>query len=128
MKNNALDLEEVIRQKVQPEFLPVVARIRLLMRSLVPNLREEVSYGIPAFRLQRIIAVISPTKKDITLAFTRGAEFEDRYGLLKGVGKRSKHLKFRHPDEVNPEVLVYYLRQATALDGQPATDLTESNN
>jgi len=36
------------------------------------------------------MAVISPAKTHITLAFSRGAEFEDKYGLLEGVGKYPK--------------------------------------
>jgi len=66
------------------------------MREEAPNAKEEISYGIPAWKLQRIIAVISPTKRDITFSFSRGAQFEDKYGLLRGVGKSSKHVKIKN--------------------------------
>jgi hypothetical protein len=62
------------------------------------------------------IAVISPTKKDITFAFSRGASFEDRYNLLQGVGHVSKHLKLRSVDDIAEEVLLYYVAQALKFD------------
>jgi hypothetical protein len=62
------------------------------------------------------LAVISPTKKDITFAFSRGAQFEDKYSLLKGVGKSSKHIKFKNAGGVNKEVLEYYIKQALEFD------------
>ena len=69
--------------------------IRELMKECAPKAQESISYGIPAYKLRRIIAVISPTKKDITFSFSRGAQFKDKYGLLKGVGKSSKHVKIK---------------------------------
>ncbi len=63
-----------------------------------------------------MLAVVSPTKKDITFAFSRGAEFEDRFGLLRGVGKVSKHVKIKRLEEANKGALRYYIEQALKLD------------
>jgi hypothetical protein len=52
----------------------------------------------------------------LTFAFSRGAELEDRYGLLKGVGKVSKHVKIRRPGDLDETALRYYVRQAVDLD------------
>jgi hypothetical protein len=109
-------VDEFVQTKVLPEFHPIVAEIRQLMKECAPQAKEIISYGIPAYRVNRIIAVISPTKKDITLAFSRGAEFEDKFGLLQGVGKVSKHVKLRKPADVNRDVLCYYIQQALELD------------
>lgn len=88
------------------------------MRDVAPTAKEEISYGIPAWKGKRVLAVLSPTKKDITFAFSLGAEFEDRYGLLQGVGKVSKHVKIKDLDSVNREALKYYIRQALQLDNR----------
>ena len=72
-----MSVDQFIETRVLPEFHPVVAMIRGLMGECAPEAQELISYGIPAYRLRRIIAVISPTKKDITFAFSRGSEFED---------------------------------------------------
>jgi Domain of unknown function (DU1801) len=60
--------------------------------------------------------VISPTKKDITFSFSKGAEFEDKYGLLQGVGKVSKYVKIKNLKEANKAVLKYCIKQALKLD------------
>jgi hypothetical protein len=43
---------------------------------------------------------------------------EDKYNLLKGVGKSSKHIKFKNVDQVKREVLAYYVKQALELDSK----------
>lgn len=113
-----MTVDEFVKSKVLPEHQDVVAMIRGLMREVAPNAKEVISYGIPAYRGKRVLAVISPTKKDITFAFSRGAEFEDRYGLLQGVGKVSKHVKIKSLDGVNRDALRYYVKQALEFDAR----------
>ncbi|MDD1769514.1 MAG: DUF1801 domain-containing protein, partial [Methanomassiliicoccales archaeon] len=81
-----------------------------------PDAKETISYGIPAYKIMRIIAVISPTRKGITLAFSRGAEFEDKYGFLEGEGRKSRNVRIKDVKEINRGALVYYIRQAVKLD------------
>ncbi len=116
MENMTVD--EFIQGKVLPEFHPVVALIRELMKECAPNAKEIISYGIPAYRAKRILAVISPTKKDITFAFSRGAEFDDPYGLLRGVGIVSKNVKLKTVADVNKDALRYYIQQALEFDAK----------
>lgn len=109
-------VDEFVEGKVLPEFREIVQLIRGYMRELAPGVQEMISYGIPAYKGKRILAVISPTKKDITFSFSRGAQFEDKYNLLKGVGKSSKHIKFTIVGNVKKEVLEYYIKQALDFD------------
>jgi hypothetical protein len=111
-------VDEFVERRVLPQFRPVVALLRQVMREQAPHATEYISYGIPMFRGKHVLAVISPTKKDITFAFSRGAEFEDKYGLLQGVGKKSKHVKLKDVSDVKPAVLRYYIKQALKLDGK----------
>ena len=111
-----MTVDEFVQAKVLPELRPVVALIRDLMKECAPEATELVSYGIPAYKVRRIIAVISPTKKDITFSFSRGGQFEDKYGLLRGVGKSSKHVKIKDLKSMNTEALRYYIRQAVEFD------------
>jgi hypothetical protein len=113
-----MTVDEFVQSRVLPEFRPVVAMIRELMRECAPQAQELVSYGIPAYKAKRIIAVISPTRKDITFAFTHGIEFEDPYGLLKGVGKVGRHVKIKSVANANKEALRSYIRQALERDAR----------
>jgi hypothetical protein len=54
----------------------------------------------------------------ITFAFDRGAEFTDHFGLLEGVGKRTRHVKLKKPDAINHDALRDYITQAVTLDKQ----------
>ncbi len=109
-------VDEFVARRVVPEHRETVAKIRDLMRRDAPGVTELISYGIPAYRRKRIIAVISPTKKDITFSFSRGAQMEDRYGMLRGAGKSSKHIKIKSPADFNATAVRYYVKQAIALD------------
>ena len=109
-------VDAFVKRRVQPEHHAVVAVVRKLMRQLAPDATELITYGIPGWRRKRILAVLSPTKKDVTLAFSRGAEFEDKYGRLQGVGKVSKHLKLEDPKDVSKTLLAYYVKQALKHD------------
>ncbi len=44
------------------------------MDGMAPDAAKGLSYEIPAFKGKHMITVISPTKKDINFAFSRGAE------------------------------------------------------
>jgi hypothetical protein len=109
---------DIVGTKVLPVFRPIVEEIRVLKKSCAPDAKEIISYGIPAYKVKTIIAVISPTKKDIALAFSRGAEFEEKYHLLQGVGKVSKNLKFVNLSDIDEDILCYYIQQALELDAK----------
>jgi hypothetical protein len=111
-------VDDFVERRVQPEHREIVARLRALMAEWAPGAREELTYGILAWRNKRILAVVSPTKKDITLAFSRGAELVDRHGLLRGVGKVSKHVKIKSVDGIPQDALRDYVNQALELDSK----------
>ncbi len=111
-----MTVDEFVQARVLPEYREIVTAFRKLMKEHAPDAVEAISYGIPAYKGRRILAVISPTKQGITFAFSRGAEFENKYGLLKGVGKVSKHVKLKSLEGVDKEALRYYIRQALTLD------------
>ncbi len=109
-------VDEFVQARVLPEHRDVVARLRTLMREHAPGVHETIFRCIPGFRGKGMIAVINPTKKDITFAFARGADFDDKYGLLRGVGKDSRHIKISSIERFNEDAFLYYLRQALELD------------
>ena len=116
MAKNDITVDEFVKTKVLPQYQPIVVELRKLIRQMAPNVKEVMSYGIPNYRGKRGLAVISPAKTHITLAFSRGAEFEDKYSLLEGVGKVSKNVRFRDVKDINKEALQYYMKQALEFD------------
>jgi hypothetical protein len=112
----SMTVDEFVESKVPLELQPIVAMLRELMREMAPYATEEISYGIPIYKGRKIFAFINPTKKDITFGFSHGGEFEDKFNLLRGKGKVSKHVKIKNLQNVNKEALRYYIRQALEFD------------
>ncbi len=113
---NIQTIDDFLKYKVLPQHQDIVAKLRALMKEHAPNAREIITYGILGWRCKKIIAVVSPTKKDITLAFSRGAEFEDKYDLLTGKGHVSKNVKIKDIKSMDEDALRYYIKQALEFD------------
>jgi hypothetical protein len=60
--------------------------------------------------------VVRLARTDIAFALSRGAEFEDKYGLIQGVGKASKLVKIVNIKDVNTNSLRYYIKEALKFD------------
>ncbi|GAA3408464.1 DUF1801 domain-containing protein [Streptosporangium vulgare] len=114
MSSEAVD--EFVETKVQPQHREIVNTLRTLMKECAPDATEMISRGSPAWQGRKLLAIISASKTHLTFAFARGAEFEDSFGLLEGVGKTTRHVKLKKPETVNQEALRDYVRQAVRLD------------
>jgi hypothetical protein len=111
-----MTVDEFVKTKVLPEYRPVVAAIRSLMKDAAPKAHEEFSYGMPVFALDKPIAWITASKTGITLGFREGASFEDKYGLLRAASRHSKNMKLKSLADVNKPAIKYYVRQALKID------------
>ena len=115
MNENPMTGDEFVKRRVSPEHRRTVATIRRLMREAAPGAKEVMAFGSLGWKNKGILAVINPTQKYVTVAFLRGAEFEDKYGMLEGIGKVRKLVKIKYT-KVNPIALRYYIRQALKFD------------
>jgi hypothetical protein len=112
-----MSVNEFIDARVAPEFRPVVAAIRSLMKESAPDAEEVISYGMPVYKGNKLFAWINPPVKDVSLGFSRGAQMEDKYSLLRGTAKGgARHVRMKSVDEVNKPALKYYIKQAVELD------------
>ena len=109
-------VEEFIEHKVAPQHRVIVSRLRALMKKHAPEAKESLSYGILAWKMPRMVAVVNSTRHHITFALSGGATFEDNYGLLHGVGKVSRHVKLTSLADVNATALRDYIKQAVAFE------------
>lgn len=115
-------VDTFIKEKVLPEYQPLVERFRKLVKSEFPELSEEMRggteayYGTPVYRLKRIVVVISPTKNGITYAFSEGKKLEDKYKMLEGVGNKTLNIRLSKLEDFDDEKMAYYLRQAIEID------------
>jgi hypothetical protein len=82
----------------------VVARLREIVRGRYPQLREDIKWHVPVYSLDTTpIVGIEGFKAHVNLKFFRGAELEDRDGILQGTGKGVRHARFRSPEGVEED-------------------------
>ncbi|MDO6437342.1 DUF1801 domain-containing protein [Cyclobacterium sp. 1_MG-2023] len=115
-------IDQFIANKIKEDYRPIFTKFRDLIQSKFSFLKEEMRggtekyYGVPVYRYNRIILTVSPTQKGITFSFTDGKQFEDKYKLLEGAGKKTLNLRLSNLKDYKDEILEYYMLQAIALD------------
>ena len=112
------EVEAWVRARVSAAQAPILQRLRDLMQDAAPHATEEITYGILGWRVRKVIAVLNPTKRELTFSFAEGARMTDPRELLRGVGKRSKHVKVRSETDVDAleDALRDFVRQAVELE------------
>ena len=102
---------------------PGVAQLALALRELVlteaPE-AEEVLYSVYAevivFKLTGCpgdaFCHINAYSRHVTLGFYRGAELPDPHRVLKGTGKKFRHIRFDSSDDLEHGYLRTYIRAA----------------
>lgn len=117
-----LTVDEFIKEKVLPEYRPLVEAFRALVKKDFPQLQEEMRggteayYGTPVYRLDHILITISPTKQGITYAFSEGRQFEDKYKMLEGVGNKTLNIRLKDISEFDAAKMSYYIAQAIKIE------------
>jgi hypothetical protein len=118
------EIDAFVDARILPAYRPVFAAFRALVRTDFPQLTEGMrggtdNYpGVPVYRLNRIVVTVSPTKKGITFNFTDGGGFDDPYGLLEGVGHRTRNVRWSTPEQFDVDAMRSYLQQAVAADSR----------
>jgi len=111
-----MTVDEFVEAKVRPEHRELVQELGRVIRAAAPKAEEVISYGIPMYKQRGTLAWINPSSSGVTVGFTYGRRFEDRYALLRGAAKHARNLPVRRAAELNKAALRYYLKQAVALD------------
>lgn len=117
-----INLDAFIEDKVLPDYRDLFNVFRKMVAKEYPELQEEMRggtekyYGVPVYRLNRIVITVSPTKKGVTFAFSEGGRFKDKYKQLEGEGKKTLNLRLSSFEEFDETQMKYYIDQAIALD------------
>ena len=118
------EIDAFVEARILPAYRPILAAFRALVRADFPQLVEgmrggtDAYPGVPVYRLKRIVVTVSPTKKGITFNFTDGGGFEDPYGLLEGVGHKTRNVRWSTLEQFDVDAMRSYLRQAVAADSR----------
>lgn len=104
---------------VDPRFVAIVRALDDAVTAAQPGLDTRVAYGALTYALdgdfRHFICAVGATKKAAALRFPFGSLLDDPHGLLVAGGSPLlRSVYFRLPEEVEPEVLGAYVRQAGA--------------
>ena len=102
--------------KLQGWQQEILHAIGALVAREAPGAQAVIKWAQPVFELGGPFAYVRGAKEHVTFGFWRGAELADPAGLLHGDGSKMKHLKVRHPDDINRAEVVAMVREAVALN------------
>jgi hypothetical protein len=97
-----------------PEQYALVERIRKLIHSVAPQIKEEVKYGGLLFSGRSPFCGLFFYERHLSLEFSRGAELEDRHKVLKGERKLRRHIKIDKVGDLFKKNVREYLTLAYA--------------
>jgi hypothetical protein len=74
-------------------------------------------FGPTSRVLEDCVCMIVVFRNHVNLTFPEGAELDDPDGVLKGTGKRMRHITLKQPADVNRPEVRAYVRRARAHAG-----------
>ena len=104
-------------------------RLRGVVRSAAPSLKESMKWGQPVYEDNGPVCYFRSNSDHLTFGFWRGTELHDPERRLEGEGDRMKHLKIHSADQVTGESLADFVRQGVDLNrryGSPTKKAKES--
>lgn len=103
-----------------PELQKVVRRLRSLVKTLAPGVKETVNaWGIPTFETRNPFCFYMAGKNHVTFGFHFGTSLKDPQRLLEGTGKNIRHVKLRTPEDLGRRGLKQLVKAAERLEGKP---------
>lgn len=98
---------------ISSERLEAVESIRKLFHTQKTKPEEDIKYGGLVFMVSgNLVGGIYSYEKHISIEFTNGVEFEDKFGVLEGKGKHRRHIKIHEFSDVESKHVEFYIQQA----------------
>ena len=114
-----MTVDDLVRTRVLPEFQPIVAIIRELMKVCRAGCERIHQLRNTLFtKSNRILGGYQSNQKRHYLFLYARSQFEDKYNLLRGVGKHIQTRKDQNIAGANRDALRYYIQQALEFDSK----------
>lgn len=102
-----------------PKVQEICLQLRKIAIELLPETEEIIfkpynfSYGTGDSKSDKdLIIYIAPLKDSVNLGFYRGVNLDDRKKLLKGTGKRLRHLKIKSIENIEIQYIKELILEA----------------
>ncbi|MES2643903.1 MAG: DUF1801 domain-containing protein [Myxococcota bacterium] len=94
-----------------PDQLAIAEVLRALVREVVPDIREEIKWGMPVYTTDKMLCYFTAKAGYVRFGFYARIPFDDPEGKLSGT---MPHVKLRSFAEVDRERLTLWIRAAAA--------------
>ena len=100
-----------------PEVCTLVGTLREIVSQAAPTARETVKHGwrTITYEDEGIVCYIAPLLKHVDLGFYNGVRLSDPEKLLKGHGKKLRHVKIWEGTDIRREEFRKLVKEAFAL-------------
>jgi hypothetical protein len=111
-------LDEYIAAIAKP-LRDVASAARLAIDAGLPEAEAAIRWAHPTWSLgKRPVCYLKAASAHITVGFWRGASIDDPSGSLETSGHVMAHVKLRTIDDVDPDLITNWLKQARELERQ----------
>ncbi|MBM4781086.1 MAG: DUF1801 domain-containing protein [Archangiaceae bacterium] len=110
------EIEGYVRS-LPPPVVPIVNKLRQVVRDAAPEARELLDPNGPAYDANGLFARIEASDREVLVTFLRGAQLEAPEGTLAGDGD-SRAISVASLDDLKENVLQALVRQAVMLNVQ----------
>jgi len=97
---------------VDEDRYQVMLSLRRLILSVDPSITHGVKYGGLLFSAGSPFCGVFSYARHASLEFSRGADLADPHGALEGDGKKRRHIKIHHRDEIFKKNVREYVERA----------------
>ena len=118
------DVDEFLHY-LPSDQLEMVLILRNLILDCIPGVTEKLSYNVPFYKRNKGICFIWPSavpwggmkQEGVMLGFNQGFQMRDEIGFLEKGTRKQVYVKvFRHPSEIDFDIVKSYLFEALRVD------------
>jgi hypothetical protein len=99
-------------EKTPAEQHALVQKLDAIISKAVPNLDSSLKWGNLTYHAEKNVCAIVAHKHHVNLQLWGGTELNDPRGLLEGVGKTMRHIKFNSEADVDVKYIAGLVKQA----------------
>lgn len=96
----------------------ILQELRALVKKHAPKATEAFKWSQPVYEQNGPMIWMKAHKNYVNFGFWRGAEMQDKQGLLQGDGDKMRHVKIATLKDIKKGALADYIRQAVKLNAE----------
>lgn len=91
----------------------IMEAIRAIIHNEIPAVKENLKWGRPVFSTETDFAYFKTSKNHLTFGIFKFDKIHDNKHFLEGTGKDMRHIKIKKLDDLQPEIIISWLKQIT---------------